>query len=304
MTSSRIIVIGGPTASGKTALAVELARLLHWEVVSADSRQLYQEMQIGTARPLEDELQGVKHHLLGSHSITAHIGAGQYADLARPIVKHLLTRDNGVIIVGGTGLYIKALLEGLDEMPAISQSLRTIIKSKYESRGLNWLQEEVSKLDPVSYQSMDTQNPARLMRTLELCIASGQPASSLRQKPKELPFPDAKILGFYPDYQRDVLYQRIKTRTEAMFSNGLVDEVSGLRPYQSLNALQTVGYKEVFAYLDGQMNLAECKALVAQNTRNYAKRQLTWFRNQGHYQVLPQPTEAVNQIMAALEHAK
>jgi tRNA dimethylallyltransferase len=278
MNQGLVVVIVGPTASGKTNMAVQIAERFETEVISADARQFYAEMQIGTARPFPEELSGIPHHFLGHISITTPYGAGQYADEARPVLEKLLKEKSIAIVVGGSGLYIKAFLQGLDELPYVSEELRDSIKSTYEIKGLSWLQQEVRERDEAGYLALDYQNPARLMRALELLTVSDLPLKAIfNQKSKKDLYPTIYI-GC--EWSRPDLYERINERTKQMQVLGLIEEVRGLMHFKNLNALQTVGYTEIFEYLNGQTSEAEAFEKIAQHTRNYAKRQLTWFRNQ------------------------
>lgn len=273
-----VIVVVGPTASGKTDLAVQLAKHFNTEVISADARQFYKEMQIGTARPLENELEGVPHHFLGNISIHDSYGAGQFAAEARPVLDAILAKNGNAIIVGGSGLYIKALLQGLHELPEVSADLRNSINLDYQKSGLAWLQNQVLSRDSVAYYNLDFNNPARLTRALELLIASGKTLEEVYEVPKS-PFAYQTVyLG--NNWTREQLYDRINRRTGLMMAQGLLAEAERLWPDRNLNALHTVGYTEIFQYLASEISLETAVSLIAQHTRNYAKRQLTWFRNQ------------------------
>lgn len=271
-----LIVITGPTASGKTALAVELALRLHAEVISADSRQVYKEMKIGTARPDEAELKGVPHHLMGFLSITSDYDAGSFREDALKILDEIFLRKDYAVLCGGSGLYIKALLEGFDDLPDAPEKLREEIISNYDQHGLEWLQHQVRQKDPAYYAVVDKQNPQRLMRALEVSLQTGKPYSSLRSGKKETL--NCRIIKIGLDVAREELYKRIDARMDEMIAKGLFEEAGALYPFKSKNALQTVGYQEIFDFMDGKYDKEEAVRLLKQNSRRYAKRQLTWFR--------------------------
>ncbi len=273
--------MAGPTAVGKTALCVELAKKLETDVVSADSRQLYRELSIGTAKPSLAEMDGIPHYFISSHSITDPVNAGRYERECLTVLDELFRKKDVVILSGGTGLYINAVCFGLDDMPAIEPALREHLFARLQQEGLAVLQAELHQLDPVYAQSADLQNPVRVTRALEVCLATGQPYSSFRrQQPAHRPFRSVLVALERP---REELYARIDARMDAMLAAGLINEVRSLMAYQSLSALQTVGYQEVFPYLAGEYDYDEMVRLLKRNSRRYAKRQLTWFRNQGNY---------------------
>lgn len=277
-----LLVIAGPTAVGKTHLCVRLATRLQTDVVSADSRQLYRELTIGTAKPTPDEMAGVTHHFIDSHSIQDPVNAGRYERECLVVLARLFQEKEVVILSGGTGLYINAVCTGLDELPPVNPALRQQLLTRLNGEGLAPLQAELRRLDPVYAQTADLQNPVRVTRALEVCLASGEPYSSFRRRqPAGRPFRSVRVAL---DRPRDELYARINARMDAMLSAGLVDEVRSLLPYRQLPALQTVGYQEVFPYLAGEYGYEEMVRLLKRNSRRYAKRQLTWFRNQGNYQ--------------------
>jgi tRNA dimethylallyltransferase len=283
MTSSKtLLVIAGPTAVGKTAYCVELARKLQTDVVSADSRQFYRELTIGTAKPTPEEMQGVRHHFINSHSITETYTAGQYERDCLQLLDELFREKDVVILTGGSGLFLKVVTDGLDAMPDPDPELREALRSRLNTEGLPALLEELRGLDPLFYEKIDRQNPVRVLRALEVCLTTGQPYSSLRTGRKaERPFVSRKICLTRP---REQLYARINARMDAMLAAGLVEEARSLLPYRHHSALQTVGYQEVFGFLDGAYNYDEMVRLLKRNSRRYAKRQLTWFRNQGDFE--------------------
>ncbi|GAB3644086.1 tRNA (adenosine(37)-N6)-dimethylallyltransferase MiaA [Spirosoma arcticum] len=276
-----LLVIAGPTAVGKTKLCVRLATRLQTDVVSADSRQLYRELNIGTAKPTPDEMAGVPHHFINSHSIQDPVNAGRYERECLAVLTTLFEQHDVVILSGGTGLYINAVCKGLDDLPPVDPALRQQLLTRLNQNGLASLQTELRRLDPVYAQTADLQNPIRVTRALEVCLTSGEPYSSFRRaQPAERPFRSVLIAL---DRPRDELYARIDARMDAMLSAGLIDEVRSLLPFRQLPALQTVGYQEVFPYLNSEYDYDEMVRLLKRNSRRYAKRQLTWFRNQSNY---------------------
>lgn len=269
-------MIVGPTAVGKTALAIELAQALGTEIISADSRQFYREMTIGTAKPTADELAAVRHHFINSHSIQQKYDAAQFGEDALSKIHELFEKYDSVIVCGGSGLYVKALLEGFDDIPEVPEEIREMVTEKYKAGGVAWLQQEVQKLDPEYFSMADQQNPARLSRALEVVLATGSSITSFQKKQKRvLPFQVIKI-GL--DMERKELYRRIDERMDAMIQAGLFEEAEKLYPYREHNALQTVGYQEVFDFMEGKYDRNEAIRLLKRNSRRYAKRQLTWFK--------------------------
>ncbi len=274
-----LIVIAGPTASGKTNLAIRLAQLFKTEIVSADSRQFYREIPIGTAQPSAEELNAVQHHLIASHSIHAPLSAGIYEQLALGILADLFQKYHTLVLVGGSGLYIKSLLHGIDAMPEVSESIRESAQNVFKNSGLSGLQEELERLDPLYLQQADKQNPVRLVRALEVIYASGKPFSAFRtQVRQERPF---KSYTFWLEKPRKELYERINTRAMQMLAAGWLEEAEAVIAYKHLQALQTLGYKEIYDFFDGKIQSRQVlQTLIQQHTRQYAKRQMTWFRNQ------------------------
>ena len=265
----------GPTAVGKTAASISVAEKLATEIISADSRQIFKELTIGTAKPSAEELRKIPHHFIGHKSIQEEYTAGQYGREALSLMIQLFKKYDWLVMVGGSGLYIKAALEGFDEMPEVRSGTREKIVEEFQAKGLDWLQHEVEQTDPDYFSTVDRQNPQRLMRALELFRSSGKPMNSLRVNRKAaLPFEVIKIGLNIP---RDQLYQRIDTRMDKMISNGLVEEARKFYPSKDRNALQTVGYREIFDYFDGLYSYDEAVRLLKRNSRRYAKRQLTWF---------------------------
>jgi tRNA dimethylallyltransferase len=277
-----LVVIAGPTGVGKTALAINLAKHFNTKILSADSRQFYKEMSIGTAKPTPVELAEAEHLFIDSLSIHDNYSIG---DFEREAIKALneLFKDNQIIfLVGGSGLYINAVLYGVDEFENVSESTKEKVRKQYEEKGLTWLQEQIQSLDPEYYNTVDLNNPQRLQRALEVCLETGKPYSSfLSQNKKERDFEPIKILI---NTDREKLYERINKRVDQMIKEGLIEEAKTLYPNKNLNALNTVGYKELFSHFAGEMDLPAAIGLIKQKTRNYAKRQLTWFNNQDTYE--------------------
>ena len=276
MTSPTIRVITGPTAVGKTAHTIALAKELNTEIVSFDSRQFYRELSIGTAKPSVEEMQGVPHHFIGSHSISSHISAGQFEKLALPKVYEVIDRTGTCILTGGSGLFLDAVLYGLDEFPDVSPAIRKSLRETFQKEGLAPLQEKLKASDPAYFNQVDIENHSRIIRALEVMESSGKTYSSFLNQKKE-------ARGFTPrievlSRERSELYNRINSRVEQMMEMGLLNEVESVRGYQQHSALQTVGYKELFAYLDGMLSLEEAIEEIKKNSRRYAKRQITWFK--------------------------
>ncbi len=276
MNRKKLIVIVGPTAVGKTKLAIHLAAQLKTEIISADSRQIFKELEIGTAKPTPAELAMVPHHFINCKSIEEEYDAGQFARDALAMATRLFLTHDQVIVCGGSGLYIRALTEGFDEMPEIPEGLRASIVKEYEAKGLMWLQQRVEELDPEYFEMVDRQNPHRLIRALEINLASGAPVAAWRKKERTIhPFDIVKV-GVELD--RDQLYQRIDLRMDQMIDSGLFQEAEHFFEKRHLNALQTVGYREIFDFLENKYDKEEAIRLLKRNTRRYAKRQLTWFK--------------------------
>lgn len=266
----------GPTAVGKTEVAIRLAELFATEIISADSRQIYRELNIGTAKPTPTELNRIKHHFINTHSLDDPYDAGSYGRDAWQLIHQLFQHHDVLILCGGSGLYVKALLEGFDEMPEIPVGTRESIMADYSEKGLVWLQQEVRRIDPTYFAQVDIQNPHRLIRALELHRASQKTIRELRKKNKrQNPFSIVKV-GLELD--REELYQRIDARMDAMIAAGLFEEASRYFDKRQWNALQTVGYREIFGFLEGAYDKEEAVRLLKRNTRHYAKRQLTWFK--------------------------
>lgn len=274
--SKKLVVLAGPTAVGKTEVALRLAEHFRTEIISADSRQIFKEMEIGTAKPSHEELQRIPHHFINTHSIEQFYDAGAYGRDALALIHSLFKSHSILILCGGSGLYIKAVLEGFDDMPEVPPGLRNQINAEFESKGLAWLQQQVKHVDPDYFAQVDQNNPHRLIRALELYQASGKITSQLRVKEKRMHDFDVVKIGLELD--RDKLYERIDTRMDRMIEQGLFEEANHFFSKRHLNALQTVGYREIFEYFEANYDREEAIRLLKRNTRRYAKRQLTWFK--------------------------
>jgi tRNA dimethylallyltransferase len=271
-----VIIIVGPTAAGKTAAAVRIARQLKTTIISADSRQCYRELNIGVAKPSKEELQAVHHYFIDSHSIEAEVNAATFEQLALGYADEIFRKSPYAVMVGGTGLYIRAFTDGLDSIPPVDQAIRSRIRLDYEEHGLSWLQEEIKKYDPAFAEQGEMQNPQRVMRALEVRLSTGQSILAFRSREKRgRPFA-VKTVGI--QLPKDQLHKRINHRVDEMIAAGLLEEVRGLVRWRNHNALQTVGYKELFEHLDGRLTLDQAVEAIKINTRQYAKRQMTWFR--------------------------
>lgn len=271
-----LLVIIGPTASGKTALSIQLAQQFKTVILSCDARQFYREMTIGTAKPTTEELAAAPHQFIDSLSIEEAYNMGAFERDAVAFLEQHYQQEQLAIMAGGSGLYVKAVCEGVDHFPAIDPAVRVALNELWEAKGIEALQAELAIADPVYYQQVDQANPHRLIRALEICRGTGQAFSSFQGKSKaKRPFQAIKI-GL--DWDRAALYERINKRVDLMVEEGLVEEARSLYPKRHLNALQTVGYQELFQYFDGDIDLNTAIELIKRNTRRYAKRQLTWFR--------------------------
>ena len=295
MAQKQIFVVQGPTASGKTALAIALARQLQTEVISFDSRQFYTELSIGVARPSVEELEAVRHHFIGSHSIEQALNAANFAALAQPILSDLLQNKGSAVLVGGSALYADALLLGLDALPH-DQAIHLKWKSVFENEGLHALQQALQLHDPAFFEQIDIENPARLIRALEINELTGQSNLALRKGPRKDP---PNVVRIFINWPRASLYKRIDARVDIMIAEGLEQEARHFFPDQAhLQALQTVGYREFFNYFEGNLSREEAVEKIKQHTRNYAKRQLTWLGRYDQIRALD-PQKAV---AAHVEH--
>ena len=276
MSIKTLIVIVGPTGSGKTDLSISVAEHFGAHIISTDSRQFYRGIPIGTAQPDEEQLARVKHHFIASHELTDEFNCGAYEVAALKRLEELFSENDVVVAVGGSGLYVKALCEGMDDMPEVSAELRQALAERLKTEGLESLVEELRERDPKFYDVVDRKNPARVLRALEVCIATGRPYSELRTgERRERAF---NIVKIGTDMPRDVLYERIDRRVDIMMEQGLEQEARSVYHLRDCNSLQTVGYREMFDYFDGTISRDEAVELIKRNSRRYAKRQLTWFR--------------------------
>lgn len=274
--SKTLIVIVGPTAVGKTALAIQVAQHLNTEIVSADSRQFFKEMEIGTAKPSPEELLAAPHHFISSHHIQDLFSTGDFEVQAMELLEMLFKVKDQVVMVGGSGLYINAVINGLDDLPQTDLSIRAMLNERFQLSGLEGIKAELAALDPEYYAQVDQSNTQRLIRGLEFVLSTGKKLSSFQSNSKKVrPF---NIIKIGLNIERQALYGQINHRVDQMMEMGLLKEVEALVPFKHLNALKTVGYTELFDYLDGQYSLQEALDRIKQNTRRFAKRQLTWFR--------------------------
>ena len=279
-----LLTIAGPTAVGKTALSVHVARQLQTEIVSSDSRQFFRELSIGTAKPTPAEMQGVPHHFIDSHSISEDYSAGRYATDCLALLERLFRKFPVGILTGGSGLYVQAVTDGLDELPLVPPELRLALRQELAERGLAVLVAELAQTDPVAHSRLDLQNPARVLRALEVTRASGLPFSSFHTQAAMTDTKPFRVVKVALSRPREELYDRINLRVEHMLEAGLLAEVETVLPYRHHQALHTVGYQEIFGFLDGEYDWAEAVRLLQRNTRRYAKRQLTWLRRDAAYQ--------------------
>ena len=280
---------------GKTDLCVQLAKALNTVIVSADSRQFYQELSIGTAKPSLAEMQGIKHYFIDSHSISQHYSVGDFEKDAITLLEELFKTYDDVLMTGGSGMFLKVISDGIDEMPETSLELRASLMQRFENEGVETLYKELSKLDPNYALEVDPKNHQRIVRALEVCLSSGKPFSSFRTQSKvERPF---AIQKFCLERPREELYQRIDQRMDLMLANGLLEEVKSVENFKYHNALQTVGYKEVFDYFDGKTNYQEMERLLKRNSRRYAKKQISWFKNQDSFEWISMNGHALEIIL-------
>lgn len=297
-----LIVIVGPTAIGKTALGIAFAKAYNTSIISCDSRQFYKEMTIGTAVPSLIEQAQAKHHFIHNKSIHDSINAGDFEQEAIALLKQLFEKRKVVVMAGGSALYEKAITHGLDDLPEIPAAVKEKIQQEFDSKGLKWLQEEVERIDPVFYASVDQQNPRRLIRALEMYKATNQLMSELQQKTAKTR--DFTIIKVGLTAERETLYDRINQRVDLMLDRGLLEEAKSLEPYQNLPALLTVGYQELFPYFKGAYNYEEAVRLIKRNTRRFAKRQMTWYRKDSDVNWFPfqtRHTEIVQRVNELME---
>lgn len=292
-----IVIIAGPTAVGKTALSLQLAQHYRTAIISADSRQCFRELNIGVAKPGPEELQQAPHYFINSHSIHDEVNAAVFETYALNAAAEIFQQHEVAVMVGGTGLYIKAFCEGMDHIPPVPPEIHASVLELYAQKGLGWLQEELRTNDPAFWQTAEQQNPQRLMRALEVLYASGESITHFRKATKaERPF---RIIKIGLELPRTTLYERINHRVDLMMQAGLLQEVEALQPVQQLNALQTVGYRELFDYFNQQIALPDAVEQLKTNTRHYAKRQMTWFKKDPHMQWFA-PSDAAG-VMAYIE---
>lgn len=277
-----LVVIAGPTAVGKTSFAIEIAKRLGTEIISCDSRQFYKELSIGTAKPSEDELNSVTHHFIGNLSIHDNYNISTYENDVLTKLDELFEKKDIVVMVGGSGLYIDAVCYGIDDFPNVDGNLRSQLKLDLKEKGISHLISMLKELDPEYYDIVDKQNPNRIMRAIEVCLMTGKKYSEQRKSHlKNRPF---KILKFALNRDRPELFERIGLRVDQMLNEGLINEVKSFETYKELNSLNTVGYKEIFKYLNAEFSLELAVEKIKTNTRRYAKRQLTWLKRDGQYE--------------------
>lgn len=271
-----LVVIAGPTAVGKTDLSIRLAEALHAEIVSADSRQVFKELNIGTAKPTEQELASIRHYFVNHLSITQSYDAAQFSEDALAILSQAFEQRDFMILCGGSGLYIKAVCEGFDDIPDVPDEIREKLSTQYTSHGISWLQQQMMELDPEYYSQIDPQNPHRLIRALEVKIGTGESISNYHRRAKREH--NFRIIKIGLELPREVLNERIDKRMDDMIHAGLFEEAAALFPFREHNALQTVGYQEIFDFMEGKYDRDEAVRLLKRNSRRYAKRQMTWFK--------------------------
>lgn len=271
-----LVIIGGPTASGKTGMALQIAKYFRTEIVSADSRQFFRELNIGTAKPSPQELSEVPHHFINSHSLTESFNAADYGEQARNLIQELFTKHDVVVMAGGSGLYIDAVIHEIDDLPKVDNATSELLDNIFQTKGISALQSMLSEADPATANVIDLNNPRRVIRALGITLSSGKKYSELIGKKSKKPHFNFLIAGI--NHPREVLYERIHVRTRQMMSDGLLAEVVSVAAFRQNQALQTVGYRELFDYLDEKVSLENAVLKIEQHTRNYAKRQLTWFR--------------------------
>lgn len=285
-----LITISGPTAVGKTKFSIDLAKLLNCQIISCDSRQFYKELSIGTAIPSKKELNAVKHHYIHHKSINDTYTVKDFQKDALNKIKELFISDKFIILVGGSGLYMDAVIYGLDDFPEIDKKVRENLNLKLNKFGIIYLQKKLQKLDPEYYSKVDLKNPRRLIRALEVCISSNKPFSSyINKKKTKHPF---KLFNIGIVMDRDKLYEKINSRVDQMFSQGLVNEVKGLIDFKNHNALKTLGYKELFQFIENKCTLNESIEEIKKNTRRYAKRQITWLKSKNDITYINSSTDA------------
>ena len=293
-----VIVLVGPTAVGKTSIAVQVAQHFKTNIISADSRQCFKELNIGVAKPSAAELQLVKHEFINSHTINNEVNAAVFEQYALQKINDIFKQHDIAVMVGGTGLYVKTFCSGIDEVPVIDPAIREKIIADFEWEGLEWLQKEVAKKDPLYYAKGETKNPQRLMRALEVKLSTGKSIIDFQTQQKKKR--DFNIITIGLELPKEQLHKNINSRVDAMLKQGLLEEVKNLLPFKKLNALQTVGYRELFGHLAGDLALEDAVEIIKINTRQYAKRQMTWFKKDESVQWC-QPD--FDQVMALIKNA-
>ena len=294
MKNKTCVIIVGPTAVGKTSLAIELAQHFSSEIISADSRQCYKELNMGVAKPSAEQLQKVKHWFINSHSVVDEVNSKVFEVYALQKAEEVFKHDHLAVMVGGTGLYIKAFCEGMDEVPVIDPQIREELIAGFKNNGLQWVQKEVEKNDPLFFSKGEIQNPQRMIRALEVKLSTGRSILEFQShQKKERNF---KIVKIGLELPKEELHQNINKRVDDMMNSGLLDEVKSLSSFKHLNALQTVGYRELFDHLEGKITLADAIEQIKTNTRQYAKRQMTWFKKDKDVKWLSLP--AINEIIS------
>ena len=291
-----LVFVVGPTAIGKTSTAIDLATHFNTEIISCDSRQFYKEMNIGTAKPSPNEIKKIKHHLIGNISVNKDYNISEFTNDADVILRSILNKKNIAILVGGSGLYIESLIFGIDQIPEVSLDLRNKLNDDLKNNGIKFLQDQLKKIDPEILDKIDIKNPRRVMRALEICLTSKKKYSQIIDKTKKIPKYNFLCIGL--DRNRKKLYEAIDKRVDNMVANGLVNEVKSLYEFRKNNALNTIGYKEIFEYIEGNDSLENCIEKIKVNSRRYAKRQLTWFRSKNYVKWFDKPDldELINYI--------
>ena len=291
-----LVFVVGPTAIGKTSIAIDLATHFNTEIISCDSRQFYKEMNIGTAKPSPNEIKKIKHHLVGNISVNKDYNISEFTNDADNILRSILNKKNIAILVGGSGLYIESLIFGIDQIPEVSLDLRNKLNDDLKNNGIKFLQDWLKKIDPEIFDKIDIKNPRRVIRALEICLTSKKKYSQIIDKTKKIPKYDFLCIGL--NRNRKKLYEAINKRVDNMVANGLVNEVKSLYKFRKNNALNTIGYKEVFEYIEGNDSLENCIEKIKVNSRRYAKRQLTWFRSKNYVKWFDKPNldELINYI--------
>lgn len=291
----KVFVVVGPTAIGKTSFAIELAQSLGTEIISADSRQCFKELSIGVARPSNEELNLVNHHFIATNSVAEDINAGYFEQYALEKAKAFFENHESLVMVGGTGLYIKSFCEGIDPMPIIQPEIRSVIIQEYNAKGLIWLQTELKHKDPAFWAVAEQQNPQRLMRGLEVFLATGKSITEFRSAEKKQR--DFEIIKIGLELPLDQLTVRINQRVDLMMKAGLLEEVQSVIGFSQKAALQTVGYKELFDYIDGKISLEDAVQLIKVHTRQYAKRQMTWFKKDAEIKWLDATKPSIRDVI-------